>query len=138
MVRLISITAISIVAASTSAFAQTKPVNPAAPSGVCVQLMGVYEGASKELAANYATSVGDNSAPRATLRAMEDANTLTEARIALDLMRDNRCPLPKTTPSSVWYLSAALSCATDRLKAGVGQSPASCDRATWKRAEAAQ
>lgn len=138
MVRLISITAIGIVAASTSAFAQTKPASPAAPSSVCARLMGVYEGASKELAANYATSVGDNSAPRATLRAMEDANTLTEAHIALDLMRDNHCPVPKTPPSSVWYLSAALSCATDRLKASVGQNPVSCDRANWKRAEATQ
>lgn len=92
--------------------------------------MKTYDGVSMDLAQNHADAFGDNSAPRATLRAMEDANSLTEARFALDLMRDNHCPLPKKTPSYIWYISPAMECATDRLK---GQAaPPSCDHGTWK------
>lgn len=138
MLRLVKTAAICSLATASPVMAQTKPSVATAPSGVCTRLISVYDGASKDLAANNAASIGDNSAPRATLRAMEDANTLTEARIALDLMRDNRCSLPKTTPSYIWYLSAALTCSTDRLKAGAGKSPTSCDRSTWTRIDAAQ
>lgn len=138
MSRIVKTAAICSLLMASPIIAQTKPTVAAAPAGACAKLMSVYDGASKDLAANNAASIGDNSAPRATLRAVEDANTLTEARIALDLMRDNRCPLPKTTPSYIWYLSAALTCSTDRLKAGAGQSPASCDRSTWTRMDAAQ
>jgi hypothetical protein len=122
---------LAILATPNFAEAQTKPA-PAAASGVCTRLMRTYEGVSMSLADNFTSAVGDNSAPRATLRAMEDANSLTEARIALDLMRDNHCPLPKTTPSYIWYLSPALTCSTDKLK-GVGNgAPPSCDHSTWK------
>lgn len=129
----ISFAIMALCMTASPALAQTKPATPTPPAGACAQLMNEYDGASKDLAANYASSVGDNSAPRATLRAMEDANTLTAARIALDLMRDNRCPLPKIVPNYIWYLNDALTCTTDRMKAGAGQSPASCDRANWKR-----
>lgn len=136
MLRVVKAAAICSLVTAAPVIAQTKPTVAAAPAGVCARLMSVYDGASKDLAANNAASIGDNSAPRATLRAMEDANTLAEARIALDLMRDNRCALPKTTPSYIWYISAALTCSTDRLKAGAGQSPTSCDRSTWTRIDA--
>lgn len=106
---------------------------PAPPATTCSILASTYEGASMDLAANRAEGVGDNSAPRATLRAMEDANTLAEARITLDLMRDHKCALPKSAPTSIFYLSDALSCATDRLKSQGAGSPPSCDRSKWKR-----
>ena len=91
---MIMVTAIS--GLTTSANAQTKPVVPVPTSGgVCKGLMNAYDNASMSLADNYASAAGDNSAPRATLRAMQDANQLATARIALDLMRDNHCSLPK-------------------------------------------
>ncbi|HEX4695277.1 hypothetical protein [Sphingomonas sp.] len=127
---------VAILLASTPATAQTKPVAPAsatAAGGTCAALAREYEGASMDLAANYAEGVGDNSAPRATLRAMEDANTLARAHMTLDLMRDFRCTTPKNAPDSMLYLSAALNCATDRLKGGGTTTPPSCDRSTWQK-----
>jgi hypothetical protein len=113
--------------------AQTRPPG-AVPTGMCATLMKAYDGASMDMASNFTSALADNSAPRATLRAMEDANSLSVAKMALDLMRDNRCPMPKSVPSSAYYLGPALSCATDRLKGTGGTSPPSCDRSTWERA----
>lgn len=131
------IAALTMVPAGMPAVAQTKPATtpaaaPAATAGTCATLMRQYDGASMDLAANFASSLGDNSAPRATLRQMEDANSLATAKIAMDLMRDNRCPMPKSAPSMAPYVSQALSCTTDRMKATGNESPPSCDRANWK------
>lgn len=101
-------------------------------SGTCASLTRTYEGVSMDLASNFADSVGDNSAPRATLRAMEDANSLATAKIALDLMRDNHCPVPKSVPSMASYISQALTCSADRTKTPAATAPASCDKANWK------
>jgi hypothetical protein len=94
--------------------------------------MAAYERSSQNLAESLASSVGDNSAPRATLRAMEDANELSKAKMALDLMRDHRCPMPKTLPSAGPYISAALDCRTARMKASSSATPEECKRENWK------
>ena len=126
---------IALLATSTQVTAQTRaPAGPAPAVGTCSRLVSTYDGVSKDLAANVAEGLGDNSAPRATLRAIEDSNSLTQAHIALDLMRDYHCPLPKDAPDSAYYLSPALTCATDRLKARGSDSPESCDRSKWQRA----
>lgn len=130
---MIRIALISLILAPVTAQAQVKPAVAPAAGGVCASLAKDYDDASKDLAANYAAGVGDNSAPRATLREMEDSNTLAQARITLDLMRDHRCPMPKSAPDRVFYLNDALTCATDRLKSGGSAQPPSCNRAIWKR-----
>jgi len=126
--------ALAMTPVGVPAYAQAKSggAMATAPAGTCGTLMRQYDGASMDLAANFASSVGDNSAPRATLRQMEDANSLATAKIALDLIRDNRCPTPKSAPSMAPYISQALTCSTERMKASGAESPASCDRANWK------
>lgn len=112
-------------------FAQTAPRAPAAPSSACIALAADWTRIEQNLADNLARGLGDNSAPRATLRAMEDGNELAAAAITLDLMRDNRCPLPRRAPQSATYLGSALECATARLRIGSGDNPPACDRSTW-------
>lgn len=128
------IAALAMTPVGVPAYAQAKSgvATATAPAGTCGTLMRQYDGASMDLAANFASSVGDNSAPRATLRQMEDANSLATAKIALDLIRDTRCPTPKSAPSMAPYISQALTCSTERMKASGSESPASCDRANWK------
>lgn len=124
-----------MVAGSSPVVAQTRASATAVPAaGVCAALASTYDGASKELATNSAEGIGDNSAPRATLRALEDSNTLAEAKMTLDLMRDHHCPMPKSAPARIFYLLPALTCANDRMKASGSVSPASCDQQTWQRA----
>ena len=126
---------IALLATSAQVTAQVRSsAGPAPTAGTCSRLALTYDGVSKDLASNFAEGLGDNSAPRATLRAIEDSNSLTQAHMALDLMRDYHCPMPKDAPASAYYLSAALTCDTDRLKAKGSDTPDSCDRSKWQRA----
>ena len=130
-----SLIVIALLAGSTQVEAQVRSsAGPAPTAGVCSRLASTYESVSKDLAANFALGLGDNSAPRASLRAMEDANSLSQAHMALDLMRDYHCTMPKDAPDAAYYMIPALTCATDRLKATGRDSPESCDRTKWQRA----
>ncbi|MBA3942140.1 MAG: hypothetical protein C0520_13100 [Sphingopyxis sp.] len=89
-----------------------------------------YDQLEKAMASRWADSIGDNSAPRATLRAMEDANSLSQGSIVVTLMQANRCALPDHAPSIKRYLGAALTCSTDRLKGGADVP--SCKMESWQ------
>jgi len=97
--------------------------------GRCPSLQAQWVSIEKELASIEAAGVADDSAPRATYRAIETSNELTKAQLTLTLMQASGCSLPAGAPSSVTYLTAALTCATDRFK---DNQPASCDRSSWK------
>lgn len=103
----------------------------AKPTALCPGLATQWDNVEKDLAAREANGVGDNSAPRATLRAIENSNDLARAQMVLSLMQAGRCSLPDSPPSYVVYLSNALSCATARLKGT--KDPVECDRKGWKK-----
>lgn len=108
---------------------------PAAPiakaeSSACTKLASDYDIASKQLAMNHAEGVGDNSAPRATMREARNNNILEKARITVELMRGNSCKMPTEAPDMGRYLSPALKCSTDMI--GASTTPASCDMTTWQ------
>lgn len=102
---------------------------PAKPLTTCEALALDWRSAEYDLAENYAEGMTDDSAPRATMRAAQDQNALLKAQIALTLMHDNKCSLPKRAPSSITYLLNALKCQTEKLK-GNFKSP-ECDHSTW-------
>jgi hypothetical protein len=104
----------------------------AAPS-TCVSLSRQWQGIEQELAASYARGIADNSAPRATLRAQEETNGLLRAQMLIDMMKDNRCAVPKSPPTIAPYISAALACETDKLRSAASQLPQSCNRGNWNR-----
>ena len=108
----------------------TPPVAaPLKPLSICEGLARDWRSVEYELAENYADGVTDDSAPRATMRAVQDQNALLKAQIALALMRDNKCTLPKRAPSSLTYMLPAMTCKTEKLK-GNYKAPA-CDASTW-------
>lgn len=102
----------------------------AATSGVCSKLSAEYDQTEKGMAMTDAEGVGDDSAVRETNRQIESSNFISRAGIMVTLMEAHHCALPDHAPSPVRYLSAALSCATDRLKSGV-DAPA-CKMETWQ------
>ena len=123
-----------------AAQAQAKP-EPA----ICASLTNDLEEDSKKLALNMAKGAGDDSAPRATMRESEDTNTLTQAKMTMDVMHANGCKGPTFVPSASRYGLASLSCVAaaqkirskmmmDRLdnRFVVYDPPAECDTATWK------
>ena len=103
---------------------------PAHAQTTCQTLATDYERASMNLADNFAAGLADNSAPRATLRATEDNNTLLEAQMTLHLMEANKCKMPDRAPTASKYAVQALECRTARLKGD--ENPPQCKRETWQ------
>jgi hypothetical protein len=123
---------------ATTALAQTRPTAavaaPAARSR-CDILASDWRRIEQNLADRVAEGVADNSAPRATLREMQEANDLAIAAMTLQFMRDNRCTMPTRAPNGAGYIGAALACRTAQLRATGSQTPAECNRETWTRAD---
>jgi hypothetical protein len=107
-----------VLAAAASFIIVFIPASAQTAPGKCASLAADYDQIEKATASRWSSSLGDNSAPRATLRETEDANGLAQAQIIITLMQANRCPLPDHAPSIKRYLSAALACGTARLKGG--------------------
>lgn len=133
VMRYLAAVMICTMAISSPALCQSTPASrPTAGGATCAVLQADLTRFEQNLAENYAESVGDNSAPRATLRAIEDQNELIQAQITIDLMRDHRCPMPARAPSMAAYLLPAIECATARLRAPGQREVPACDRTTWQ------
>ena len=124
---------IAALALTSTAPVMAQPATPAAAPklSTCEALAADWKRFDMNMADRFADSVGDNSAPRATLRAIEEGNDLLKANMTLQFMRDNKCSLPKSAPSGSGYLGAALECSTQRLKVGYEAAKSACDRANW-------
>jgi hypothetical protein len=125
-----------LILAPMPAFAQTTPAPSkaagTAPITKCEKLARQWRGIEFSMAERNVAEISDNSAPRATLRAMEEANDLARAGMILQFMKDNRCTgLPSSPPSYLTYLLGALNCSTARLK-GTRDAP-ECNYETWTR-----
>ena len=123
----------TILTVSTPVMAQPSGTATASAPRVstCEALSADWKRFEMNMADRFADGIGDNSAPRATLRAIEEGNDMLKANMTLQLMRENKCTLPKTAPSGNAYLSNALDCSTQRLKVGIEAAKAVCDRANW-------
>lgn len=105
------------------------PTTSAKPMTVCEGLAHDWRSAEIDLAETHAEGIADDSAPRATMRAVRDQNALLEGQLALTLMRDHKCPLPKRVPSWISYSLNALECKTEKMKGDY--KSAKCDSSTW-------
>ena len=105
---------------------------PPEQTSACSKLAADYEGASKQLAMNFAEGAGDNSAVRATMRETRNATVMEKARLTVELMRGNNCKMPTEAPSMERYLSPALECQTALLTAQGNAMPAACVMANWQ------
>lgn len=103
---------------------------PAKPLTTCELLSRDWRNVEIELAKSNIEDIGDNSAPRATMRAIKDTNSIQIAAITLMLMRDHKCSVPKRAPSHVTYMIPAMECRTEQLK-GNYKAP-QCETSTWK------
>jgi len=121
--------------APTPALAQA--ASNSAATGRCSALAADWRNAEIELADHESDSLGDNSAPRATMRAAEDTAIYAQAAITLRLIELNHCPPPSRAPASATFLTNALSCKAAIGKANIAQIQAGvpeCNRATWTQA----
>lgn len=116
-----------------------------AEPAICAKLMSDYEDASKKLAYSQSEDAIDDSAPRTTMREVQNSNVMNQARMTMDLMKSAGCTMPTFVPSASRYGLASLHCATAlqgiRTKHAVDRvegkyvsypEPVECDTATWK------
>jgi hypothetical protein len=89
----------SFSAAGGAAPPATSP--PAQSANTCVALHADWDAAQHRINMREIEDITDNSAPRATLRAVQTQNDLLVANMSLQLMRDNHCALPKQAPTVV-------------------------------------
>ena len=117
------ILAIGVVASSVPSgptMAQTT-AKPVASMTTCQKLAADWKLVELNLARNLAAGMDDDSAPRATLRAVEDSASMTSASITMRLMEVNHCPLPTRAPSGRTYMLKAMDCKLAELKANSEQ-----------------
>lgn len=114
----------------------------AAPqTDACSALEAAIEHGLKLIASDDAKSLGDNSAPRATLSQLKINNQTLLISMHLQLMRDNSCPKRKEPIRLGTYMLPALECENALLQLRLGKEvptiegsslPAACDMTKWK------
>ena len=100
----------------------------------CANYMKAYEQGAKAASLTWAEGVGDDSAPRATMRNVETSHYLIVEQMNLEMMIAAHCPLPTEGASVNPYLTPAIECQTARLKRGSTPNPPECDMTKWTRA----
>jgi len=103
-------------------------IGPVLAGDRCATLADEWDSALKNRAQIFASSIGDNSAARATVRALENLAELSAQGLILDIMKNEGCPMPVQVHAPAGYVLGAMDCETARLKHG----KAECDRTEWK------
>lgn len=97
---------------------------------VCESLSTELDYGNKQIAMSKSEGFGDNSAPRATMRKMDINNQLQINSMTLMLMIQQKCTMPKSADTSVYYFTEAMKCGTARIR-GSADAP-ECDMSKWK------
>lgn len=101
----------------------------ASPTAVtCSDMASTYDRLSKVIADEEMSDIGDDSAPRATLRQLKINNAYSQGAQILTIMANRKCPLPENPMTPAYYFNDALTCATQRLTDV--KAPA-CDYSKW-------
>lgn len=101
------------------------------PAGAnCAALAAAADRADQNIADLVSEGLTDNSAPRAQMRAAQEANELLRFQIIVSMMQAQRCALPRFVPNGSRWLLAATACRTARMRGGAARPP-ECDRNRW-------
>jgi hypothetical protein len=143
--RYLLVASLLVSSSSVSAAPAHKSARKAATPAICASLASDYDAASKKLAMLKVEGIIDDSAPRATMRETESTNIIDQARITMDIMKNNGCKSPTAAPSADRYITAAFACETAATKQSTAAlqaamqgnaapdspSPAECDQSKW-------
>jgi len=82
----------------------------------CADLEKSVDWSTKLIASEISEGIGDDSAPRATLKEIRISNEWKKIDISINLMAQNKCSPLAYTPNPANYLTAALNCSMARTK----------------------
>lgn len=94
----------------------------------CEQLKSLYDDQDKHIALINVRGIGDDSAPRATLRQLQKLEHLLQKQMLLDFMTRKKCKFPDHVSSQ--YRLNAIKCGTQILKGN--SSHPDCDKSKWE------
>jgi hypothetical protein len=99
----------------------------------CSKLSSEYDFQDRQIALTEAEGLVDDSAPRATVREMENLNRRQQKMTLVEIMRGQNCPLPSSVDGDAQYLPEAMAC---RIASARGQAEGTeCKISNWTGAE---
>ena len=116
---------VSLALAAGPSLAQT------GPSSTCSGVNDRLEEIQMDLSANEAEGAGDDSAPRATMRAAQDTAHYVEIEVLLRQAEQAKCPPYPAPLGSRRYSHNAILCATARRVLRAGSDLHECERSKW-------
>jgi hypothetical protein len=125
----------ALAAAPMSALSQTKApaaAPTAAPSSaICGDGVIALDEVLKNLSGLWAEGLGDDSAPRATMRAAQKTANYSQAQAVLGQMSQAKCPQYPKVIGELWYLKAAQACEKAKANFKTGDTLGECDKGNW-------
>lgn len=121
--------ALLIVLTSPVAMAAHAMKKPSSSAGMCQAINDVVEENLKTIALEDISDIGDDSAPRATLRQLRINNAWLSIRMNYELGRQYKCAPRRSVFATTRYIADAMGCATARLR-GNYRAP-ECDQSKW-------
>jgi hypothetical protein len=115
------------------AFTALAAVPDTAEPGICTKLSDAIDGNLRLLSSSQAENVGDDSAPRNTMRLTEENVLLSEIQGNIALMSAHRCAPYAHTIDRDAYLSDAIKCNIARLSSNTEDVKAACNGSNWRR-----
>ena len=100
---------------------------------ICGLLEEDFDLANKALASGMVFGLGDNSAPRATNRALNAVELRLRQLIAITQMQSHGCAVPKQLSGGAPYFDNAMKCHGDMISGRSTAPIPSCDYDTWTR-----
>ncbi len=116
--------------------AQTKPTPaPAAasaPAPICAAAATRLDLIQRDLSSLRVDEIGDDSAPRATMRGAQTTALYAEAQVLLTQMSQSKCsPYPEVI-GNIRYLNGALACNLAKRNFKSGDKLEECDTSKWE------
>ncbi len=126
----------SLAAAPLPAFSQAKaptaaPAAAPAPAAICTDGVTTLDQVLKNLSGLWAEGLGDDSAPRATMRAAQKTANYAQAQVVLAQMSQAKCPAYPKVIGELWYLHAAQACEKASANFKTGDTLDECDKGKW-------
>jgi len=129
-----AVASLALLPATSDAQTKAAPAPSAAPSGasrLCETATSRIEDIQKDLAQIHADELGDDSAPRATMRAAQSTAFFSETQVLLAQMTQARCSPYPTTIGWDRYYAQAISCRSATLNFKTGDTLDACRKSAW-------
>lgn len=127
------LTAVAATFLATSNLSASQLANPQSKMNSivpCERLQWDWQHVEKRMAFDHAEQRNAYNVPPMSELLMQEQNDYIRGTLILELMRDNKCPMPTRAPRSTTYSKGADACIKAR-KSRLADAPSLCDEEKW-------